>query len=320
MIPDTERRSANPDAFRAAVDDVADQLSRAVDGDFDILVRSNLPDETLDKLVMLVNFALDAARRAIAQAEDQCSHLEARNADLEQFAYVASHDLQEPLRMVTSFLQLLERRYAGQLDERADEYIRYSVDGAKRMQTLIQDLLAFSRVGTHGGDLVPTDLEEVFEEARRVLGPTAVEAGAEITSGPLPTVQGDHGQLLQLLQNLIGNAIKFRGVDPPTVHVEAGREDGFWRFEVRDNGIGIPDEQRQRVFQIFQRLHTREEYEGTGIGLAICKRIVERHGGEIGVDSTPGEGTTFWFTLPDPEAPPPAPPPRFGPIRTVPGR
>jgi len=310
MTPPDDR-----DAFRDAVDDIANQLSRAVDGDFGILVRSDVPDETLDKLVMLVNFTLDAARRAVAQAEEQAAHLEARNADLEQFAYVASHDLQEPLRMVTSFLQLLERRYAGQLDERADEYIRYSVDGAKRMQTLIQDLLAFSRVGTQGGELVPVDAEEVVEEARRVLGPAAAEAGATISYGPLPTVNGDHGQLLQLFQNLLGNAIKFRGDTPPEVRVEAHKEGTRWRFEVRDNGIGVAEEHRQRVFQVFQRLHTRDEYEGTGIGLAICKRIVERHGGEIGVESAMGEGTTFWFTLPDPEAPEPAPPPRFGPVR-----
>ncbi len=199
--------------------------------------------------------------------------------------------------MVSSYTQLLARRYWGRLDEDADEFIGYAVDGAERMQRLINDLLTYSRVGTRGKDLAPTDLSAVLEAARTNLRIAIEESGAQITSGPLPTVRGDRSQLVQLFQNLIGNAIKFRGEETPQIHVGAMRRDRRWVISVRDNGIGIEPDGIERIFVIFQRLHGRREYPGTGIGLAICKRIVERHGGEIWVESVPGEGSTFYFTL-----------------------
>ncbi len=220
------------------------------------------------------------------------------NEDLGQFAYVASHDLQEPLRMVTGFMQLLQKKYANRLDADADQFIEYAVDGAKRMQTLISDLLAYSRVGTRGRELAPTNVEAALQRALDNLRASIDEAGAEITHGNLPNVHGDGTQLAQLFQNLIGNALKFRGAAPPIIHVDARRESDRWVFSVHDNGIGIAPEFRERVFLIFQRLHTRQQYAGTGIGLAICKKIVDRHGGQIWVESQLGEGATFYFTLP----------------------
>lgn len=226
--------------------------------------------------------------------------LQRSNQELEQFAYVASHDLQEPLRMVTSYLQLIKQRYQGQLDEDADEFIHYAVDGANRMKMLIQDLLSFSRVGTRGRLPEPVDSEEAIERVLSDLQPVIAETGAQITHDPLPTVQADPTQFHQLLSNLIGNAIKFRGNDSPRIHMGAQREDDGWLFSVRDNGIGFDaSEYGERIFVIFQRLHTKTEYGGTGIGLALCKKIVERHGGRIWVESQPGEGATFYFTLPD---------------------
>ncbi|MGA2063682.1 MAG: ATP-binding protein [Thermoguttaceae bacterium] len=236
------------------------------------------------------------------QAEEALRHtaedLKRSNSDLEQFAYVASHDLQEPLRMVTGFVQLLQRRYAGRLDAEADKYIDFAVDGAKRMQTLINDLLAYSRVGTRGRELSLTDSGAALQQALANLRTSIDEAGAQITNGDLPTVRADEMQLVQLLQNLIGNAIKFRGESPPAIHVDARREEDRWRFAVSDNGIGIGPQFKDRIFLIFQRLHTREHYPGTGIGLAICKKIVDRHGGRIWVESRAGQGATFYFTLP----------------------
>ena len=230
--------------------------------------------------------------------EFQATELARSNRELQQFAYAASHDLQEPLRMVTSYLQLLERRYKGQLDTDADEFIAFAVDGASRMKRLIEDLLSFSRVGTRGKDFEPTDGEAVLEQTLRNLEMAISESEAAVTHDPLPTVMADGGQLVQLLQNLIGNAIKFRSDEPPTVHVGAERQDGKWVFSVRDNGIGIDPRYSERIFEIFQRLHTRDKYPGTGIGLAVCKKIVERHGGRIWAESQPGEGATFYFTLP----------------------
>ncbi len=220
------------------------------------------------------------------------------NQDLEQFAYVASHDLQEPLRMVTGYLQLIERRYKQNLDQNGMEFIDFAVDGATRMSRLITDLLDYSRVGTRGKPLVPVDTEKVLTRAVGNLGAAIADTGAEITHDPLPTVKGDSTQLTQLFQNLIGNAIKFRS---PTklckVHVSAQREGQQWVFRVADNGIGIDPQYAQKIFLIFQRLHGRQQYPGTGIGLAICKKIVERHGGRMWVNGCVGEGSTFLFTL-----------------------
>jgi len=250
----------------------------------------------------------DRLRATIVESDARARELARSNADLEQFAYVASHDLQEPLRAVVSYLQLLERRYSGQLDERAEKYIGYAVDGGKRMQTLISDLLTYSRVGRRDVAMAGVELEAVLDRALASLRLAIEESGAEVTHDPLPTVVGDATQLTQVFQNLVANAIKFRGEAPPRIHVSAERQPsadserqhGAWLFSVRDNGIGIAPEYRERVFVLFQRLHGRDEYSGTGIGLAVCKRIVERHGGTLWVDETPGGGSTFWFTIPDP--------------------
>jgi PAS domain S-box-containing protein len=240
-----------------------------------------------------------AIRREAEQALEQyADELERSNQDLQQFAYVASHDLQEPLRMVTSYLQLLQRRYQGQLDADADEFIDFATDGANRMRDLIRGLLNYSRVGTRGAPMQPIDCQEVLDKALDSLQVALAESDAQVTYHPLPTVSADATQLGQLFQNLIGNAIKFQADRRPEIHVDFEERDGGYLFSVRDNGIGIEPQYVERVFAIFQRLHTRDEYPGTGIGLAVCKRIVERHGGRIWVESQPGEGSTFYFTLP----------------------
>jgi two-component system sensor kinase FixL len=221
------------------------------------------------------------------------------NLDLEQFAYVASHDLQEPLRAVAGCVQVLQRRYAGELDERAHELIAHAVDGVSRMQALIHDLLAYSRVGSRGQAFEPTDCGEVLAQALANLATAVEESAAVITSDELPVLRADRGQLAQLFQNLLANAIKFRGDRAPRIHVGARRRPGAWELSVRDNGIGVLPEYFDRIFVIFQRLHTRAEHPGTGIGLAVCKKIIERHGGRIWVESQPGEGTTMFFTVPD---------------------
>jgi light-regulated signal transduction histidine kinase (bacteriophytochrome) len=220
------------------------------------------------------------------------------NTELEQLAYVASHDLQEPLRMVASYLQLLEKKYQGQLDADAHEYIEFAVDGAKRMQSLINDLLTYSRIGVAASPLRPTDSTAAVDTALRLLRIAVAESAARIEYGELPVVMGDEDQLVQLFQNLIANAIKFRSGPGPRIVVSAEAEDGYWRFSVQDNGIGIGKDYFDRIFVMFQRLHSRSAYPGTGIGLAICKKIVERHGGRIWVESEPGQGTVFKFTLP----------------------
>ena len=220
------------------------------------------------------------------------------NTELEQFAYVVSHDLQEPLRMVSSYTQLLARRYHDKLDTSANDFINYAVDGAERMRVLLNNLLDYSRLGTHGKPFKLTDFEDVFNQAMTNLKVAIEESEALVTHDYLPTLIVDEGQLVQLFQNLIGNAVKFCNQESPRIHVSAETKSGVWVFSVRDNGIGIDPQHAQRIFEIFKRLHTREEYSGTGMGLAICKKIVERHGGNIWIYSQPGEGSTFYFTIP----------------------
>jgi light-regulated signal transduction histidine kinase (bacteriophytochrome) len=224
--------------------------------------------------------------------------LKRSNEDLEQFAYVASHDLQEPLRMVNNYVSLLRQRYSSKLDPEAQEFIAFALDGAVRMQQLINDLLAYSRVGRQGREFVPVPCEEALRRALANLKLALADSGAEITHDPLPTVSGDLTLLTQLFQNLIGNALKFRGETPIRIQVEALRQGPDWQIAVRDNGIGIAPQDFERIFVIFQRLHGRERYPGTGIGLSMCKKIVERHGGRIWLESKLGKGTTFFFTLP----------------------
>ena len=232
------------------------------------------------------------------ELRERTEALERSNKELEQFAYVASHDLQEPLRMVASYVQLLSRRYKGKLDADADDFIGYAVDGTNRMQKMINDLLAFSRVGTRGKDFVPTDCESVLNTALANLQVAVKESESVITHDTLPTIEADSSQLVQVFQNLIGNAIKFCGDNTPHIHISTKRDDGKWLFSVSDDGIGLDPEYRDRIFIIFQRLHGKHEYHGTGIGLAICKKIVERHGGTIWVESEVGNGATFCFTIP----------------------
>jgi PAS domain S-box-containing protein len=223
--------------------------------------------------------------------------LKRSNQELEQFAYVASHDLQEPLRMVSSYTQLLERRYKDQLDQDAKDFIFYAVDGANRMQHLINDLLDYSRVTTRGKPFVKLDLSTVLGHAIANLQKKVQETGAMIVNDDLPFVYGDEVQLVRVFQNLLDNAMKFRGTDPPRINVTAKTIDDKIQISISDNGIGIDKIYTVRVFTIFQRLHNKIEYPGTGIGLAICKRTVERHGGKIWFESEPGKGTTFIFTL-----------------------
>ena len=233
-----------------------------------------------------------------SQVTRQSEELERSNRELEQFAYVASHDLQEPLRMVSSYVALLGRRYGGQLDDRADKYIHFAVDGANRMQRLIHDLLAYSRVGTRGAELVPTDTVPVVQETLSNLEVAIDESKAKVVYDDLPWVMGDPSQLRQLFQNIIGNALKFRSEARPRVDVGAKFEGDQWTFSIRDNGVGFDQRYAERIFGVFKRLHRNAEIPGTGIGLAICQRIIDRHGGRIWAESELGEGSCFYFTLP----------------------
>jgi light-regulated signal transduction histidine kinase (bacteriophytochrome) len=244
---------------------------------------------------------LDALRRAQEQLTSQAQDLQRSNAELEQFAYVASHDLQEPLRKVASFCQLLQRRYAGQLDERADQYIEFAVDGAKRMQSLISDLLSFSRVGRVQGDLVDVPLDGALDHALENLSSRIEDTGAVVEAGPLPVVRGEPILLAAVFQNLVGNALKFSGGERPIVRVTAERSGEDWVVSCSDEGIGIEPQYAERIFAIFQRLHAKEEYEGTGIGLALCRKIIDHHGGRIWLDTDVPKGTTFRFTIPSRE-------------------
>lgn len=252
----------------------------------------------LEERVVELQREVGERQRAEAGLAKQTLELQRSNAELEQFAYVASHDLQEPLRMVSSYTQLLAKRYKAKLDGEAIEFIEFAVDGVKRMQTLIKDLLEFSRVGTRGKEFAPVSSEAAGQLACRNLAATIEERGAEVTLSALPVVMADQGQLVQLFQNLIANAMKYCQEPTPKVHLSWQAEDGKCLFAVKDNGIGIAPEFAERIFVLFQRLHGKGEYDGTGIGLAVCKKIVERHGGRIWVESAAGQGSTFKFTLP----------------------
>jgi PAS domain S-box-containing protein len=249
--------------------------------------------------VMVLSVVIDITeRRRFEEAAAEINRdLQRSNDELRQFAYVASHDLQEPLRMVASYTELLAERYVGQLDTAADKYIQYAVEGARRMQHLVGDLLAYSRVGTEGKPFVPTDTRQVLKTVLENLQRTILETGAQIVFDEMPTIKADATQLCQLFQNLISNAVKFRADRPPHVRIEARKAGDEWEFTVQDNGIGIGEAYRGRIFQMFQRLHDRSTYDGNGIGLALAKKIVERHGGRIWCTSKPGEGTTFHFTM-----------------------
>jgi signal transduction histidine kinase len=295
-----------PVIFMTALTDTGDKLTGFAVGAVDYVTKPLNGAEVLARIgthLSLYGLRKELAeqnarlQREVAMRQQTEAALVRSNTELEQLAYVASHDMQEPLRMVASYLQLIAQRYKGRLDADADEFIGYAVDGAKRMQALINDLLAYSRVGTKARPFEPTDCAKVVETALANLRIAIADSHAEVTHGPLPEVMGDPTQLLQVFQNLIGNALKFHGEAPPRVRIEAEPLEGLWRFTVRDQGIGIAPEYHQRIFVLFQRLHGRSEYPGTGIGLAICKKIVERHGGTIGVESQPGAGSTFWFTL-----------------------
>jgi hypothetical protein len=266
----------------------------ALAGDVEAM-RSRIVDELVE-----VAQAREQVEQANALLEEQAVDLRRSNAELEQFAYVASHDLQEPLRKVASFCQLLQKRYGGQLDERADQYIAFAVDGAKRMQELIQDLLAFSRVGRVGQEIGEVDLDDCLERALRSLSTALEESDARVEADPLPTVTGDATLLTQVFQNLLGNAVKFRGEDSPRVRITCRQDGDMWEIACRDNGIGIPGQYAEKVFVVFQRLHPRDEYDGTGIGLAMCRKIVEFHGGHLWLvqPRDDGPGAEFRFTLP----------------------
>ncbi|USX54723.1 ATP-binding protein [Lentzea sp. HUAS12] len=286
-----------------------EHVGQVAGGDFAHVVTASGPQELqvlghdVDKMRVRIVDELDQAQERNAALDAATEDLRRSNTELEQFAYVASHDLQEPLRKVASFCQLLERRYRDKLDERGIQYVDFAVDGAKRMQRLINDLLAFSRVGRHRDEQVVVAAADLVEEARGNLSHVLEESGAVVEVGTLPEVQGEARLLTAVFQNLIGNAVKFHGDQPPHVWVDAEPgEDGMWEFSVRDNGIGIEEQYAERVFVIFQRLHAKETYPGTGIGLSMCRKIVEHHGGRIWLDTTATGGTTFRFTLPGADA------------------
>jgi PAS domain S-box-containing protein len=306
IIPEGFAERLVADALRSAEDALAQQIGTGIELTARRKNGSNFPIELMLSPLesaegILVTAAIrDITTRKKAEANllNKVEELNRSNEELGQFAYIASHDLQEPLRMVASYTQLLSRRYKGKLDADADEFIAFAVDGASRMQRLIQDLLAYSRVGTKGKDLLDTSGEEALQQALINLRGAIEEKGALVTHDPLPTVLADEVQLVQLFQNLVGNAIKYQRPGIPKVHISAARNGGNkWTFSVKDNGLGIDPQYFEKIFGMFQRLHKREEFAGTGIGLAICKKIVERHNSSISVESEPGQGSTFRFAL-----------------------
>ena len=306
IIPEGFAERLLADALRSAEDALAQQIGTGIELTGRRKNGSHFPIEImLSPLESAEGILVTAAIRDITKRKKAEAHLLQKveelnrsNEELEQFAYIASHDLQEPLRMVASYTQLLSKRYKGRLDSDADEFISFAVDGASRMQRLINDLLAYSRVGTKAMDLLDTSSEEALQQALINLRGAVAESGAIVTQDPLPTVLADEMQLIHLFQNLLGNAIKYQNPGIPRVHVSACKNgENKWIFSVKDNGLGIDSQYFEKIFGMFQRLHKREEFAGTGVGLAICKKIVERHGGSISVESQPGHGSTFRFAL-----------------------
>jgi light-regulated signal transduction histidine kinase (bacteriophytochrome) len=291
-------------AVTAPLSQLAAAARRVADGDFGHEVRPSGPREIRDlgqdvnRMRERILQELSTVRHAHADLEERSRDLQRSNSELEQFAYVASHDLQEPLRKVASFCQLLQRRYGGQLDERANQYIDLAVDGAKRMQGLITDLLSFSRVGRGGGAMAAVPLAAALGQAMGTLSADIEASGATIEVGALPVVRGEATLLTSVFQNLLSNALKFRGPRPPHIAIAAHREGREWALSFSDNGIGIAPEFAERIFVIFQRLHSRDSYPGTGIGLAMCRKIIEYHGGRIWLDAAAKDGSRFCFTLP----------------------
>jgi PAS domain S-box-containing protein len=308
IIPEGFAERLVADGLRSKADAMAQQIGTGIELHGRRKDGSEFPIELMlsplasDNGILVTSAIRDITKRKKAEVHlmQKMDELNRSNEELGQFAYIASHDLQEPLRMVASYTQLLARRYKGKLDSDADEFIAFAVDGASRMQRLIQDLLLYSRVQTKGMELRETSSEEAFERALQNLRGSIQESGAVVTHEALPNVQADEMQLAQLFQNLVGNAIKYQGSGIPKIHVSAKMNGGNkWMFSVKDNGIGIDAQYFDKIFGMFQRLHKREEFAGTGIGLAICKKIVERHGGNIAVESQPGHGSTFSFALED---------------------
>ncbi|MGC1482473.1 MAG: PAS domain S-box protein, partial [Candidatus Acidiferrum sp.] len=306
IIPEGFAERLVADALRSVEEALAQQIGTGIEltgrrkdqSEFPIEIMLSPLESTEGILVTAAVRDITTRKKAEADLLNKVEELNRSNEELGQFAYIASHDLQEPLRMVASYTQLLSKRYKGKLDSDADEFIAFAVDGASRMQRLILDLLAYSRVGTKGKDLLEISSEETLQQALINLRGAIAESGALVTHDRLPQVLADEMQLVQLFQNLVGNAIKYQNRGIPKVHISAARNGGMkWMFSVKDNGLGIDSQYFERIFGMFQRLHKREEFAGTGIGLAICKKIVERHGGTISVESQPGQGSTFRFAL-----------------------